>query len=322
MAYAVAYLEKFGVKYHGSVALSYKGEAIRAINANLDNPEKATSDETMGAVAQLASIEGGFGNRDQLRIHMKALHRMIALRGGLQNIASNYALHTMILWVDLLYSLVSSDRPQNQSTPGRPSIISSEVDSPQEILGGLSYGAYEMRQLTSAVSNNESLIDFEAITRLQTTIESRLRSLEIQRRPSGLTSLDYLLEICRLAAVIYTKHALKTDYQSRYDTQGLKARIVAIVEEMERRKCFVKPDKPEPGSRELMWALFRTGLLTVEDEEEEWFAERIASRVRAAGIVTWKDMEDGLRRICWMTELKTKKCRNLWRRVEIINEGY
>lgn len=180
-----------------------------------------------------------------------------------------------------------------------------------------------MRQLTSAVSNKDE-IDFEAITGLQTTIESRLRSLEVLRRPSGLTSLDYLLEICRLAAVIYTKQALKTDYHSRYHTQGLKARIVTLVNEMERRKRSVKTDKPkpEPGSRELIWALFRTGLLTVEDEEEKWFAERIASRVRAAGMVTWKDMEGGLRRICWMTELETEKCRSLWRRVERINEVY
>ena len=214
------------------------------------------------------------------------------------------------------------ERSRNVSTSGRPSLSSPEVDSPQQILGGLSYGAHEMRLLTSAVSDKDSLIDFEAITRLQATIESRLRSLETQRRPSGLTSLDYLLEICRLAAVIYTKQAIKTDYQSRYDTQGLKARIVALVSEIERRQCSVDPDKPEPGSQELIWALFRTGLLTVEDEEEEWFAERIASRVRAAGIVTWKDMEKGLRRICWMSELKTNKCVSLWRRVERINEGY
>ena len=70
-----------------------------------------------------------------------------------------------------------------------------------------------------------------------------------------------------------------------------------------------------------MWALFGTGLLTVEDEEEEWFAERITSRVRATGIVSWKDMGRALRRICWMTELETEKCRGLWRRVEVINEG-
>ena len=224
--------------------------------------------------------------------------------------------------MDLLYSLVGSGASHNESTPGSPSLTSPEVDSPHQILGGLSYGAYEMRALTSAVSSNDSLIDFEAITRLQATIESRLRSLETQRRPSGLTSLDYLLEICRLAAVIYTKQALKTDYQSRYDTQGLKARVVTLVSELERRKCSVKPDKPDVGSKELIWALFRTGLLTVEDEEEEWFAERIASRVRAAGIVTWKDMEGDLRKICWMTELKTNKCRSLWRRVERINEAY
>ena len=57
MAYAISYLEKFGIQYHSSVLLSYKGEAIRAINVNLNNPEKAISNATIGAVAQLASIE-------------------------------------------------------------------------------------------------------------------------------------------------------------------------------------------------------------------------------------------------------------------------
>ena len=57
MAYAISYLEKVGVQYHGSALLSYQGEAIRAINVSLNDSEKATSNATIGAVAQLASIE-------------------------------------------------------------------------------------------------------------------------------------------------------------------------------------------------------------------------------------------------------------------------
>ena len=37
-------------------------------------------------------MQGFLGNEEQLRIHMRGLHEMIHLRGGLQNIASDFAL--------------------------------------------------------------------------------------------------------------------------------------------------------------------------------------------------------------------------------------
>lgn len=77
MAYAISYLEKVGVQFHGSVLLSYKGEAIRMINANLNNSEKATSNATIGAVVQLASIE--VGNSLCLHAHPPTKLSLIAI---------------------------------------------------------------------------------------------------------------------------------------------------------------------------------------------------------------------------------------------------
>ena len=37
-------------------------------------------------------MQGFLGDQEQLGIHMRALHKMLDLRGGLQNIASDFAL--------------------------------------------------------------------------------------------------------------------------------------------------------------------------------------------------------------------------------------
>ena len=148
-----------------------------------------------------------------------------------------------------------------------------------------------------------------------------------------MTSLEVNLELCRLTALIYIKHALRTDRLFRSDTQDLKAQIMILVREMETRKRWSveKPERPEHGSHIQIWALFRTGLLAVNDEEEEWFAKRVAHRMRGAGMVVWMDLEVGLRRFCWMDEIKvwgnsdnirTEKCDSLWRKVEKTNESY
>ena len=173
-------------------------------------------------------------------------------------------------------------------------------------------------------------VDTSFVDSLKRTSEKRLLSLENPKQPSHMTGLEFNLEFCRLAALIYIKHALRTDLLFRSDTLELKARIMMLFREMETRRYSVSAERPSHGSHLQIWVLFRTGLLAVDDEEEEWFAVRVAHRMRGAGMVTWMDLEVGLRRVCWMDEIKvrgnsdmrTEKCDSLWRKVEKINESY
>lgn len=57
MAFATVYLESAGSYSRSSKSVSYKNEAIRAINASLQCPGKAVSDSTIGAVAMLMKLQ-------------------------------------------------------------------------------------------------------------------------------------------------------------------------------------------------------------------------------------------------------------------------
>ena len=57
MAYALAYIRKLGLRYDGPMLLSYHTEAIKAVNTNLNDLEKAVSNSNIAAVLLLAAVE-------------------------------------------------------------------------------------------------------------------------------------------------------------------------------------------------------------------------------------------------------------------------
>ncbi|KAL8856509.1 MAG: hypothetical protein Q9178_006908 [Gyalolechia marmorata] len=84
------------------VLYKLKEEAITSINRGLRDPEVATSDQLIGAVAKMAAYEAGFaGDERQYHIHMRGLSKMVELRGGLESLGSDGLLARMLLWIDL-----------------------------------------------------------------------------------------------------------------------------------------------------------------------------------------------------------------------------
>ncbi|KAL8677403.1 MAG: hypothetical protein Q9186_006158 [Xanthomendoza sp. 1 TL-2023] len=84
------------------VLYKLKQDAITTINRGLQDPQLATSDQLIGAVAKMAAYEAGFaGDEVQYHMHMKGLVKMVELRGGLQSLGLNGLLARMLLWIDL-----------------------------------------------------------------------------------------------------------------------------------------------------------------------------------------------------------------------------
>ena len=112
MAFATVYLESVGTYRRSSKSLSYKSQTIRAINANLQSPEKAVSDSTIGAVTMLMAMQVNTSrcpptflihqvliilqsletNDGELRLHSSALQTMTKMRGGIDKLGLNGAL--------------------------------------------------------------------------------------------------------------------------------------------------------------------------------------------------------------------------------------
>ncbi|KAL8711170.1 MAG: hypothetical protein Q9220_004315 [cf. Caloplaca sp. 1 TL-2023] len=84
------------------VLYKLKQDAISSINQSLRDPELATSDQIIAAVAKLAAYEAIFAaDKTQYHIHMKGLTKMVELRGGLGTLGLNGLLARMLLWIDL-----------------------------------------------------------------------------------------------------------------------------------------------------------------------------------------------------------------------------
>ncbi|KAI6869698.1 hypothetical protein KC338_g3359 [Hortaea werneckii] len=101
-----------GVHSHGIELLSLRGMAIREINAALEDPRRATSDQLVTAVAKMASYEALFGDRNVCHTHMTALLRMVTLRGGLPQLGLDGLLERLLLWIDANATCIM-DRPKN-----------------------------------------------------------------------------------------------------------------------------------------------------------------------------------------------------------------
>ena len=80
---------------------SLKHEAISATKGLLAEATSALNDQAIGAVAKLASYEAMFGDQKQYHTHMRALKRMVEMRGGLLSLGLGGLLMRMVLWIDL-----------------------------------------------------------------------------------------------------------------------------------------------------------------------------------------------------------------------------
>ena len=91
----------------------HRGEAMKIVARRLSNLKESLSDETVGAVALLSSSDNHFNwSSETQSAHSKGLGRLIAMRGGMQSLASNRHIQRVAGWADMLQSAVHGSRLQ------------------------------------------------------------------------------------------------------------------------------------------------------------------------------------------------------------------
>lgn len=180
-----------------------------------------------------------------------------------------------------------------------------------------------MRYLTQTLDNwngSQTTLENLSFTKTRTYISQRLLSLANHKQALEMTNLDYTVEICRLAALIYIKVALDTDNALCATVRSLSSQFMQLIRQGEANGTIGVGARKQPVSG--TWALFVVGSLTINKEEQEWFAQRLAKGIRASGVETWPEMERRLRQTCWLDKLNTSTCRSLWGRIMVIHAEY
>lgn len=87
--------------FHQSEILMH--DAVSLIRHKIDDPTLAFQDATMDAVVTLAAIEHGKGNSHECKMHIDAVKRMVAVRGGIAAVKESSPLTArMVPWVSML----------------------------------------------------------------------------------------------------------------------------------------------------------------------------------------------------------------------------
>ena len=233
---------------------------------------------------------------------------------------------------DLLSSATLAAAPRFDQTPCCRLIRGSlphnnpvfhEIGLSTELGGGIATSFQNMRYLSQRLNDwalSPTTLEMMSFTEMRTAVVYRLLSFANQKPASEMTSVDYHIETCRLAALIYIKLALHMYMPLCGLTRGLKKQLINLIKQGEANGTIVFGCRPQPFS--VTWALFIGGILSLNKEEEEWFAQRLARGTRASGVEAWAEMEARLRTICWQNKLNTPTCMSLWRRVKDIHAEY
>ena len=160
-------------------------------------------------------------------------------------------------------------------------------------------------------------------------LNDRLLSLKLHKPPEEMMLPDYLFESYRLGALIYLQCIFHKPEVISASLQNLKDQLKSLLLEEESKLVSEFDIQIRRGS--FMWSMFMGGILSRTEEEETWFAERIARFIKTwhiQGPECRTDIEDCLkynegcfRLIWWPHSLKMPECVSLWNRVDRIRKG-
>ena len=178
---------------------------------------------------------------------------------------------------------------------------------------------HNLRHLNDIINGwdeTQPMVELVSFSEIRADTVHRLQSVANTKPASDMTNLDYQVEICRLAALIYIRVVFQLDSPLCSRTRILKDQAIRLIKQGEADGRIDAGARQQPTS--VTWALFLCGVVCLNSEEQECFAQVLGKGIRSSGIETWLEMEHCLREICWLGKLQTSRCWSLWSRMMII----
>lgn len=178
----------------------------------------------------------------------------------------------------------------------------------------------DMRQLTHLVSSfdhSATLIELMSPESVRSSIPHRLLSLQIRKPKQRMQYLDYLLEACRIAALIFLKRVFHSYWPRCKVIMQLRGQLKELLLEKEGR--IIQEVHPQPQQVYYTWALLIGGIHSLNDEDTAFFAKRIAISTRvwqAKGFGGWPEILSRIKRVSWANALQSPECDLLGEQVE------
>lgn len=197
--------------------------------------------------------------------------------------------------------------------------ICPELGTSTELCAEMINNFNDLRQLTGLLTSFDhsiSLIELISFDSVRSSIEHRLLSLEIRKPKQQMQDLDYLLEACRLAALIFLNRVFHGFLPRCSITKQLKCQLKELL--LEKESQIVHEICPQMQRGYYTWALCMGGIHSLGDEDITFFAKRIAISTQVwqmQGFSGWSEILRRIKRVCWTNALQSTECEELGKQV-------
>lgn len=292
-----------------SWTLHHRMRAIQLIRDGIENASSHPTDGLIGAVALVAITEGLEGDSLTSVAHVKALEKLVELRGGAKEIKHNEALTRLVAWADLCRTSNVSDGTQLSTLLNdEKDLTQSETDpKPSEGLLHFHETAYlELIQSLNLLPNNHPNdatppAQRQTTSRLIYRIEQQIGRFRYHHCVSCEGTMGLLARALHCAAHLYVSLVLR-QIPRRTSLVTRRSWIVGITLDP-LFDSIISGQHPDEMSRIVtLWATtVRFCSLPSERRTLEDISQ-LRQLMKICGVNTFESLVEVLKRITWIDE--------------------
>ncbi|KAF2871136.1 hypothetical protein BDV95DRAFT_573351 [Massariosphaeria phaeospora] len=287
-----------------AVSLFHYTKAVRLVSNDINDPNKNTSDELLGAVASFMChqyILGAFAGWEN---HRHAMMRMIELRGGIDNVTRE-EFRITLSWSDLCGAF-SQDIPPSIPMPRRWELDSRSPPSsprPQSAISLAWKSQLPMRldwisifdDVTQLISLDRIFSDKElegAMTSGSWMEPTMIRLLNMRPLQQGNEQENVIEEVCRLGMVLFLsplwRHLGALPVWTFQHTQSLLEILNSNLVEWNDLKPL------------LLWTVYFAAIETKDPAERNQFVFMLAVLMSGMRLKQWEHLMDVVKGVLWV----------------------
>ncbi|TVY84873.1 hypothetical protein LSUE1_G000681 [Lachnellula suecica] len=316
------------------------GECIRLLRDRVESSgtELQVSDETISAVAMLATMEHEKGNLRMMRMHLDGLKKMVDLRGGLSSIReTNPMVANSIFWA---FAVASYEVPYPNLDPVLPTPFSADHGL-LSLPAGPFVSHFQDFDPSYEPTQSQELQDLgvqKDIASVVTSIQHVSQLVPTNSYPTASTSQVILTRMCSLLSFLLSIQPINA---------SLVGDNVALISESMRLCTLLHvltpwrglaPDgtitinlllhqlisslklllgTPTNSTNMVMLWMFCTGAVAADKMPERlWFVGHLVEMTEEMGIRTWEEMKALVSRVIWHERLHSRPYVQLWGEIE------
>ncbi|KAI0537239.1 hypothetical protein GGR58DRAFT_502346 [Xylaria digitata] len=310
-----------GDSCHSPVALGHMSEAYRLVNIQLSSND-ALSDTTVAVVAAINIYDRLYGNAEKAMVHHNGLTNLIALRGGIRELAKkNFVIAEKAFRSDIELALHCGSRPKFSSgdVPHHLILINSkdfsEAYKPQEaeLVKSILYlsvgpelrdAVLDSLRLSHALNQASRERKLEPTVFQTTLIYVGYRLLETRLLHHGFrvgTTFDNLVQLAMIG------------FQNTFCFGiGRKLLTFPLVIEQFRSAARIISESTGPRQMVVFWALLMGKVSALTLGDDSWLVPKLKTLANELGFRTWPEVSSALRAFPWVKASHEAQGEEFW----------